>query len=377
VHEDICPVVWAGQQAVVTLPEHIDVSNAEQIREELLWVINRGATALIADMTATVSCDYAGADAVVHAYRRAVASGTQVRLVVTAQIVRRVLNANRLDRLVPAYPSLEAATAASTPVARAALVARTAWTGPHDQPPALRPGPEGAPFLAAGPPDGNAAGITPAMVWEILDALEDGVALADGDDVVTLANTRLAEMFGYDHAELLGRTVESLVSVGQQAANHGHRPGRTRAPSTRPMSAGERPAGLRKDGTTFPAKISHSPVATPAGHFTLTVIRDVTGARRHEDLADPASAAVTAELEHRRRELLDTVITRLFHVGLSLQATIGLPAEAARQRIPEALGRLDDTIREIRDSVLTARDHDTSPHPVPLENRIRAVTCGS
>jgi len=112
---DTYPVRWMGRQAVVALPEHIDVSNASQIREELLWVINRGAAALIADMTATLSCDHSGADAVMRAYQRALASGTQLRLVVTAPIVRRVLEINGLDRLVPVYPSLEAATAAGTP----------------------------------------------------------------------------------------------------------------------------------------------------------------------------------------------------------------------------------------------------------------------
>ena len=83
--EDICPVRWAGTQAVVTLPEDIDVSNAGQIREKLLTVINRGAAVLVADMTATASCDYAGADAVIRAYQRAVISGTDLRLVVTAR----------------------------------------------------------------------------------------------------------------------------------------------------------------------------------------------------------------------------------------------------------------------------------------------------
>ena len=114
---DTYPVRWMGRQAVVALPEHIDVSNAGQIREELLWVINRGAAALIADMTATLSCDHSGADAVMRAYQRALASGTQLRLVVTAPIVRRVLGINGLDRLIPVYPSLEAATAAGTPAA--------------------------------------------------------------------------------------------------------------------------------------------------------------------------------------------------------------------------------------------------------------------
>jgi hypothetical protein len=45
VFEDTYPVRWLGRQAVVTLPEHIDMSNAGEIREELLSVINRGAAA--------------------------------------------------------------------------------------------------------------------------------------------------------------------------------------------------------------------------------------------------------------------------------------------------------------------------------------------
>ena len=109
------PVHWMGRQAVVALPEHIDVSNASQIREELLSVINRGAATLIADMTATLSCDQSGADAVIRAYQRALASGTQLRLAVTAQIVRRVLDVYGMSRLISVYPSLEAAIAAGTP----------------------------------------------------------------------------------------------------------------------------------------------------------------------------------------------------------------------------------------------------------------------
>ena len=111
--EDIYPVQWTGRQAVVTLPDHIDVSNASQISEELLSLINRGAVALIADMTLTASCDHAGADAVVRAYQRAAANGTQLRLVVTAPVVRRVLTVSGLDRLISIYPSLEAAAAAA------------------------------------------------------------------------------------------------------------------------------------------------------------------------------------------------------------------------------------------------------------------------
>jgi anti-sigma B factor antagonist len=110
--EDICPVQWTGRQAVATLPEHIDSSNADQIREQLLWIINRGAAVLIVDLARTLSCDYSGADALARAHHRAVANGTELRLVVFADVVRRVLRLSGLDRPVGIYPDLDGAIAA-------------------------------------------------------------------------------------------------------------------------------------------------------------------------------------------------------------------------------------------------------------------------
>lgn len=59
----------------------------------------------------------------------------------------------------------------------------------------------------------------------------------------------------------------------------------------------------------------------------------------------------------RGRDRLDTIITSLFHVGLSLQAAGDLPPEATRQRITEALGHLDEVIRQIRDTAFTEANH--------------------
>jgi anti-anti-sigma factor len=113
------PVLWAGQRAVVVLPDHMDVSNAAEVRSELLAVINRGATVMIADMSATVSCDHSGAEAVARAYQRAVVSGTDLRLVVTSQAVRHEITVSGLSWLVPVYHSLEQALASRKPAGRA------------------------------------------------------------------------------------------------------------------------------------------------------------------------------------------------------------------------------------------------------------------
>ena len=104
---------WTGRQAVVTLPQHIDGSNADQIREQLLWIISRSAAVLIVDLTGTVSCDYSGADALARVQDRAVADGTELRLAVNADVVRRVLSLSGLDRLTAVYSDLHGAIAAA------------------------------------------------------------------------------------------------------------------------------------------------------------------------------------------------------------------------------------------------------------------------
>lgn len=351
--DDTFPLWWAGRQAVLTLPEHITVSNAGQIRENLLAVINGGAAAVIVDMTATLSCDHAGVNAVARAYQRAVVSRTQLKLVVTAQTVRRVLGIEGLDRQIPIYPSLDAAIAADAPAEQ------------------FRPGEGGGTrgsarqfFRArqsrAGP---GSAAITPALLWQLIDALGDGLALTDDDGRIVLANRRLADMLGYGRDELIGRPVEDLVPAGLRAAHRGHRAAYAREPSPRPMRDRARLVGLRKDGATVPVEISLSPVPTATGHFTLTVIRDATEIRKHKDLADLARAAVAGQAD-RGQELLDRVVHSLYQVGLSLQAAAGLPSDVARERITDALARLDDTIHDIRDHSFASRSQPP-PSPAP------------
>jgi anti-anti-sigma factor len=354
--EGLYPVEWDGGQAVVALPEHIGISNAGQVREELLSVINQGATTLIADMTATISCDHAGADAVTRAWQRAASSGTELRLVVTAQIVARVLSLSGLDRLVSVYPSLEAATDARMPAAVAALSAARARRA--GQPPTG--------FAAAAPPDRN--GAAPAPAGELLDALQDAVALADADGTIVAASARMDAMFGYTSGELRGLSAESLVPDGLQAAHRDHRAACMRSPQTRPMGAGRGLTGLRKDGSTFPVWISLTPVTTAAGQFTLAVIRDAADARLVAGVAALAREAAAARQEHLK--LLDTVITDMFHAGLSLQTAVNLPGDAPRQHIEEALAHLDHIIRQIRDAVFAGRDKPVPPRPAPpVDNR--------
>lgn len=144
------------------LPEHIDSSNAGQVREELLRIVNHGAAVLIADLTATVSCDHSGVEAVARAYQRAVASGTELRLVVAAEVVRRMFSMNGLHRLISMYPTLDAALAAGRdaselPVAPGEPVITPAVPRPRATDHRRAGRGNGAPLGASGRPGGTTA----------------------------------------------------------------------------------------------------------------------------------------------------------------------------------------------------------------------------
>ncbi len=102
-------MAWLGEAAVITLPEEIDISNSEQVREGLLSLLNRGPAVLIVDMAETTFCDSAGVNALVRAHRRATASDAEIRLVLTSRGVERVLAITGVDRLITIYPSVAAA----------------------------------------------------------------------------------------------------------------------------------------------------------------------------------------------------------------------------------------------------------------------------
>ena len=66
------------------------------------------------------------------------------------------------------------------------------------------------------------------------------------------------------------------------------------------------------------------------------------------------TALPPAELAHRSLELFDTVVTSLFHAGLSLHVAMDLSAGPDREHIAAAAACLDETIREVRESAFAA-----------------------
>jgi anti-sigma B factor antagonist len=98
---------------IVVLPGEIDVTNCEQVYEQLVAVLTPGVETVVADMTATEFCDSSGVHAIMHAYETAGERQVVLRLAVSPRTsVRRVLQLIGVGRLMPVHESLAEALAA-------------------------------------------------------------------------------------------------------------------------------------------------------------------------------------------------------------------------------------------------------------------------
>ncbi len=102
----------AGPVVVVVLPDEIDFVNADSAGERLAAALVPGVAVVIADLTVTVFCDCAGVRSLLAAGGRASAVHAELRLVVCAGAVLRILELLGADQVLPVYPDLGAAQAA-------------------------------------------------------------------------------------------------------------------------------------------------------------------------------------------------------------------------------------------------------------------------
>ena len=96
----------ADVPVVVTLPEEIDFTNADDAEAALLGARDRPGL-IIADMAGTPFCDSMGVRMLTVTCGRAASAGSELRVVVTrGGPVARMLAITGIDRIIPVYASL-------------------------------------------------------------------------------------------------------------------------------------------------------------------------------------------------------------------------------------------------------------------------------
>lgn len=208
--------------------------------------------------------------------------------------------------------------------------------------------------------------MTDDLARKLLDASPDGLLLVDAAGVIRLANQEACALFGIGESEFVGTVVEELLPDEQRPSHVGLRRRYSANPRRRPMGSELRLEGQRRDGTRFPAEVSLSPVEIGDETFTVAAVRDVT--ERQQTLA---RVTVLRDRERIARDIHDMVIQRLFAAGMSLQGIDGLiESPVARDRLAGVIDELDETIRQLRNSIFELGQVDD---PQSLSSQLAAI----
>jgi two-component system sensor histidine kinase DevS len=198
------------------------------------------------------------------------------------------------------------------------------------------------------------------VLRQALDAAPDGIAVVDATGAIVFVNPMLEKLFEYPRDELVGMSVDMLLPESARGLHTGHRADYAAHPRARSMGTGLDLQGRRRSGDEFPIEISLSPLRTGGGLLVIAIVRDVAERRAaDEELQHVREAlALVDDRERIARDLHDTVIQRLFAVGLSLQAALTrVVNDAAVERIQLAIDEIDVTIRDIRSSIFALHTH--------------------
>lgn len=150
-----------------------------------------------------------------------------------------------------------------------------------------------------------------ALFEKLFEFSPDAIVVTNQDGRITNANAQLERAFGYTREELLDQPVEILIPERFHGVHPKHRSDYSHEPRVRHMGTGLELYGRRKDGSEFPVDIKLSPVETPEGRITLSVIRDISERKRTE--------GVLRKDEELLRQLTDNIREVFFLMDLRKQ----------------------------------------------------------
>jgi len=215
----------------------------------------------------------------------------------------------------------------------------------------------------------------------------DAFICTDARQRITFFNRGAEAMFGYRSDEVLGRALDLLIPQRFQAAHRGHvdKFGES-GQAARLMGERREVAGLRKDGTEFPAAASIAQVTLDGERAYSVVLRDVTERRRFErdnaELVRELRAAVAARddmlgiVSHDLRNPVNAV-KMLAAAIVRAGETDGLPPAVAEHAdvLLQAARQMDALIQDLLDvSKLESGRMTMTPRPVAMTDLVAAAT---
>lgn len=214
------------------------------------------------------------------------------------------------------------------------------------------------------------------IAQEIIQSSNEAIVVADANGAIVFVNLRAEGLFGYLPGELLEQNVEILIPEALRQQHAKHRLHFHNMPHARPLVSGLSLKARRKNGETFDAEISLTPVGTGKGMLVSSAIREISETVASEayfrQILESAPDAMIIVDPTGRIAIANDQAVSIF--GYSRQQLIGRPVEML---LPESMRKRhighrefyarDPNIRPMgRDMELLGQRADGSTFPVEI-----------
>ncbi|PIQ21692.1 MAG: PAS domain-containing sensor histidine kinase [Cytophagales bacterium CG18_big_fil_WC_8_21_14_2_50_42_9] len=135
----------------------------------------------------------------------------------------------------------------------------------------------------------------------IIEAAVDGIITIDTRGIIEMVNPSAAKLFGFEAAELLGKSINMLMPEPDKSRHDSYINNYQVTGHKKIIGIGREVTGLRKDGSTFPFYLSISEVQLIDRKVYTGFIHDVSGQKLNEEKL----RRYAAELERSNLELQD------------------------------------------------------------------------
>ena len=177
------------------------------------------------------------------------------------------------------------------------------------------------------------------QLLSLFETAVDGIVIINDRGIMQMVNPAVSRLFGYDHESLVGQNVKLLMAGKVQQEHDSYIQNYLNTKKAIIIGIGREVEGTRKDGSTFPIKLSVSEIKQDGKPMFTGIIHDLTEQKKAQKAILQLNEQLEIKVEERMEELSKTV-SKLLESNKKLEHEI-----QERHRIEEALRQSEQEIR--------------------------------
>src|SRR6476620_3921210 len=167
-----------------------------------------------------------------------------------------------------------------------------------------------------------------------------GIIVTDNEGRIVDFNKYAESEFGYSKEEIIGKTVEVLVTSQFHSSHINYRKGFYKHPEPRQMGHGRDLYGLRKDGSEFPVEVSLSYYEIDGKTFVIAFVIDITVRKKNE--------MVVIE----QKQELEKITKQVTQLNIQLEQKV----QDRTKMLRETLAELEKSKEELSEALETEKE---------------------